>query len=237
MLVPNGTSRHAVGADAANGHSRAVSMAGSRVLRETHVMRKLHRFLIASRNHPPMPYAESKPSFGPSLTLAAAVLALAACASPPDVAVDPGSDPNAARVLLAEAAAEGPVLVTWRGEPPLPTPQFLHAVERGATGIGFDATAEGDASRRFIFDFTGGSRSLCGDPTEDRSALRPYLVKAAFCDGERAVAMAATDPTGDPERLIWRLTGRLVPDNYPQTYGFNVFGGNFGVGLGTTFGF
>ena len=47
----------------------------------------------------------------------------------------------------------------------------------------------------------------------------------------------AASSGGASERLIWRMTGRLVPDDYQQTYGLNVFGGNFGVGLGGTFGF
>ena len=164
------------------------------------------------------------------------VLALAGCASNPDVALDPGSDPIEARQLLAAAAAEGPVLVTWRGDPPVSPPTMLRAVEQGATGLSFTATDEGDAARRFVFDFTGTNTSLCGDPFEDRSTLGPYFVKAAFCDGDRAVSMAGSEPGGASERLIWRMTGRLVPDDYQQTYGLNVFGGNFGVGLGGSFG-
>jgi len=166
-----------------------------------------------------------------------ALLALAGCSSTPDVVLDPGSNPLEARRLLTTAAQEGPVLVTWRGEPPVSPPTMLRAVEQGATGLSFTATSEGEAARRFVFDFTGTNTSLCGDPFEDRSTLRPYFVKAAFCDGDRAVSMAGSDPGGASERLIWRLTGRLVPDDYQQTYGLNVFGGNFGVGLGGTFGF
>ena len=166
-----------------------------------------------------------------------ACLTLAGCASNPDVVLDPGSDPIEARQLLAAAAAEGPVLVTWRGEPPVSPPAMLRAVEQGATGLSFTATREGNAARRFVFDFTGGSTSLCGDPFQERSTLRPFAVKAAFCDGARAVSMAGSESGGASERLIWRMTGRLVPDDYQQTYGLNVFGGNFGVGLGGTFGF
>jgi len=176
-------------------------------------------------------YAARTTAFG------AAVLALAGCASTPEVVLDPGSNPLEARSLLAAAAAEGPVLVTWRGDPPVSPPTMLRAVEQGATGLSFTATREGDAARRFVFDFTGTNTSLCGDPLEDRSTLSPYFVKAAFCDGDRAVSMAGSEPGGASERLIWRMTGRLVPDDYQQTYGLNVFGGNFGVGLGGTIGF
>ncbi len=169
--------------------------------------------------------------------LAVLALALVGCATAPEIRVEPGSNVQEARRLLAETAAAGPVPVTWRGEPPLSPPALLAAVERGVRGLAVDATGTADATRRFAFDFTGGDDSLCGEPREDRTAIRTLLVKAAFCDGERAVALAATDPGDDPERLIWRLVGRLVPDDYPDTYGFNLFGSRFSIGAGATFGF
>jgi hypothetical protein len=166
-----------------------------------------------------------------------ALLLAAGCATTPEVRVDPGSNPSEARRLLAETAASGPVLVTWRGAPPLAEPALLAAVERGVRGLGLTATAAGTADRRFVFDFDGGSEPLCGDPAGDRSELDAFLVKAAFCDGERTVALAGTDPEGDPERMIWRLTDRLVPDDWPDTYSFGLFGSRFSVGAGATFGF
>lgn len=173
----------------------------------------------------------------PPLIALALTLGLVACATGPEVRVEPGSNVQEARRLLASAAAAGPVLVTWRGEPPLSAPALLAAVERGARGIDLATTATGAAERRFVFDFTGGNETLCGEPREDRTAIRTLFVKAAFCDGERAVALAGAEPGGDPERLIWRLVGRLVPDDWPETYGFNIFGGRFGIGAGGTFGF
>ena len=164
-------------------------------------------------------------------------LVLAACAPGPEVRVEPASNVLEARRLLAEAAAAGPVLVTWRGEPPLSPPALTAAVERGVGALDLAATTMGVAERRFVFDFTGGDSPLCGDPGEDQAAVRSLLVKAAFCDGERAVALAGTETGGDPERMIWRLVGRLVPDDYPDTYGFNLFGSRFRVGAGATFGF
>jgi hypothetical protein len=162
------------------------------------------------------------------------MLLLGACAAGPKVALDPASNPFEARRLLVEAAAEGPVLVTWRGAAPLATPELLRAVERGVRGLALQATATGAAERRLVLDFSGGARPLCDDPAEAGSALRPGVVRAAFCDGERAVAVASADPGGDPERLVWRLIGRLVPDDYPDTYGFGVFGNRvtFGFGVG-----
>ena len=175
----------------------------------------------------------SRPLLAP---LALAVL-LVACATGPEVRVEPGSNVQEARRLLASTAATGPVLVSWRGEPPLSEPALLAAVERGVRGIDLATTAMGAAERRFVFDFTGGNEPLCGEPREARTAIRTLFVKAAFCDGERAVALAGAEPGGEPERLIWRLVGRLVPDDWPDTYGFNLFGSRFGIGAGGSFGF
>lgn len=165
------------------------------------------------------------------------LVALGACAARPEVRVEPGSDVREARRLLADTAAAGPVRVTWRGEPPLSPPALLAAVERGVRGLDLAATATGAAERRFAFDFTGGNETLCGEPREDRTAIRTLFVKAAFCDGERAVALAGAEPDGEPERLIWRLVGRLVPDDYPDTYGFNLFGSRFSIGAGASIGY
>jgi hypothetical protein len=172
----------------------------------------------------------------PFFAFVALALALGACAPGPEVRVEPASNVQEARRLLTEAAA-GPVLVAWRGEPPLSAPALTAAVERGVRGLDLAATTMGEAERRFVFDFTGGDGPLCGDPGEDQAAVRGLMVKAAFCDGERAVALAGAEPGGDPQRMIWRLVGRLVPDDYPDTYGFNLFGSRFRVGAGATFGF
>lgn len=174
--------------------------------------------------------------FSVSAALLASLL-LGACATAPEVGLDPGSDPREARRLLAATAAQGPVLVRWRGEPPLAQAELLAAVERGVPGLAITATASGEAERRFVFDFAGGREPLCGDPAGSATSLRPYLVRAAFCDGTRAVAVAGADPAGDPQRLIWRLVGRLVPDDYPDTYGFGIFGNRITFGFGAGFSF
>jgi hypothetical protein len=40
---------------------------------------------------------------------------------------------------------------------------------------------------------------------------------------------------GEAERLVWRATARLFPDDYADSYGFDLFG--LRVGLGGSFGF
>ncbi len=164
-----------------------------------------------------------------------AMLLLGACATGPEVVLDPASNPSEARQLLVEAAAAGPVLVTWRGEAPLAEPEILRAVERGVRGLALQATATGEAERRLVLDFSGGAEPLCDDPAAAGSDFRRGLVKAAFCDGERAVALAGAEPGGDPRRLIWRLIGRLFPDDYPGTYGLDIFGNRITFGFGAGF--
>ncbi len=165
------------------------------------------------------------------------LLLSAACAPRPAVTVDPDSDPREARRLLASAAAEGPVPVTVRGEAPLDRAALLAAVERGVRGLDFATTLADEGERRFVLDYSGGTAPLCDDAAEVGDALQGVFVRAAFCDGERAVARAGADPVGDPERLVWRLMGRLVPDDYPETYGFGVFGNRITFGFGAAFGF
>jgi len=167
-------------------------------------------------------------------------LGLAACAGPAAVDLDPAADVRAARRQLAEAAAAGPVPVSVRGTAPLATPDLLRAVEQGVRGLAITAVA-GDGPRRFVLDFSGETRPLCNDqaaaegPGESGAAPLSGRVRAAFCDGGRAVAVAATERTGQPERLIWRLVGRLVPDDYQDSYGFDLFGNRIGIGGGFSF--
>lgn len=166
----------------------------------------------------------------PALLAAAALVA--GCASGPRASLEPGSNVLEARQLLVDTAAQGPVLVTWTGDPPLSPPSLLAAVERGVTGLRVETTTAGTAERRFAFRFDPAGPAICGDPAFATSA--PGQVQAAFCDGSRAVSVASMtlDPSIDPERLIWQLTGRVVPDDYEDTYGFGWLGNTFSIGVG-----
>jgi hypothetical protein len=163
----------------------------------------------------------------------AGVLALVAgCAAGPRPSLEPGSSVLEARQLLVDTAAEGPVLVTWTGNAPLSEPSLLAAVERGVTGLRVETTTKGTAARRFDFRFDPTGPAICGDAAF--ASTTPSRVQAAFCDGERAVSVASVEMTGntDPERLIWQLTGRVVPDDYEENYGFGWFGNMFSIGVG-----
>ncbi len=163
----------------------------------------------------------------------AAVLVLAAgCASGPRPSLELGSSVLEARQLLVDTAAEGPVLVTWTGNPPLSEPSLLGAVERGVTGLRVETTTKGTAERRFDFRFDSTGPAICGDAAF--ASTTPAQVQAAFCDGDRAVSVASVEMTGDsdPERVIWQLVGRVVPDDYEEGYGFGWLGNTFSIGVG-----
>lgn len=187
----------------------------------------------------------------PTIALAAALgVALAACtASAP---IRPGAgDPRAARALLKEAAADGAV----RLETNIPTTGALGTLTReeierlaarGVTGLdvrfGMPPEATGPARLLLIFDPPPGfepTRACAAEtlppavPTGSATRLR-----AVFCNGGAFVADTVGTTTGDAaelERLVWRSTTRLFPDDYAETYGFNLFG--YRLGLHGTLGF
>lgn len=164
--------------------------------------------------------------------LAAGLALIAGCAAGPRPSLEPGSSVLEARQLLVDTAAEGPVLVTWTGNPPLSEPSLLAAVERGVTGLRVETMTNGTAERRFAFRFDPTGPAICGDAAF--ASTTPGEIQAAFCDGDRAVSVASVEMTGDsdPERVIWQLTGRVVPDDYEDTYGFGWFGNTFSIGVG-----
>jgi hypothetical protein len=159
-----------------------------------------------------------------------AVLAVSACAAP-TVRLGPDADPRAARRLLEEAAATGPVRLEVNGPPraadgALTVPEIAEQAARGVRGLAVrfadvPGTAAGSARLLLLFD-------------PPPAAEGPLRLQAVFCAGGAALADATATTEGrtraDAERLIWRTTGRLFPDDYPDTYGFDLFGRRAGVG-------
>jgi hypothetical protein len=196
-----------------------------------------------------MPRAATSPTFGLLV-----VLAVAACAAP-TVRLGSDADPRAARRLLQEAAAKGAVRLEVNGPPraadgTLNVPEIAEQAARGVQGLAVrfvdvpDAAA-GSAWLILVFDPPPGGlrpRLACGaDALPPPAPEGPLRLQAVFCESGAAVAdaTAATDgrTRADAERLIWRTTGRLFPDDYPETYGFDLFGRRAGIGLGGTFGY
>ena len=56
---------------------------------------------------------------------------------------------------------------------------------------------------------------------------------AVYCQGEQPIAeVRGTVETGGDalERSLWVATGRLFPDDYESSYGFNLFGNRISLG-------
>lgn len=180
------------------------------------------------------------------------VLALAAC-STPDVALGPDSDPGLARNQLREAAAQGPVRLEVNGLPAttggaLSAEAVARAAAQGVVGIPV-TFAEDPAlpvAPRLVLLFDPGPNPVDPDFACSRQALPavvpssgPLELQAVFCSAPLAVASAkAASEERTPaaaERLIWRTTRTLFPDDYDETYGFNLFGWRVRPGASASF--
>jgi hypothetical protein len=183
------------------------------------------------------------------MRMAAALLValLAGCAASPPVQVGADSDTRAARAQLREAAAAGPVRLELNALPRGSdgTLTEARAAEQAARGIkGLDVRfagkpeATGPARLLLLFDPPAGTRPTvacnAGALPEPLADAGPTRLRAVFCNGGAFVADASATTEGrslaDLDRLIWRTTGRLFPDDYPETYGFDLFGRRVSLG-------
>lgn len=189
-------------------------------------------------------------STGARLLTAGALFALQACAASPPVELGAESDVSTARLLLEEASRAGPVRLEINALPRTATgPLIRDVVERqaarGVRGLdvrfGAPPEATGPSRLLLLFDPSRELRptAVCNEErlpgSEPAAGTRLHAV---FCDGGQFVADARAATSGstaaEVERLIWRTTGRLFPDDYQDTYGFDLFG--YRVGLGGQFG-
>jgi hypothetical protein len=171
-------------------------------------------------------------------------IGLAACSTSP-VRLGPDSDPRVARQLLANAAATGPVPLAVNelpvaGGTALTMPQVARQAARGVTGmtVSFDGRPEAAGSARLLllFDPLPGmaARQVCTAARLPAPAHNgpPLRLQAVFCDAGAfiadASAAAEAASVADVERLIWRTTGRLFPDDWQDTYGLRQLGWPFG---------
>lgn len=172
------------------------------------------------------------------------LIGLAGCAASP-VKLGPDSDPRVARQLLANAAATGPVRLEVNelpvaGGTALTMAQVAEQAARGVVrmAVRFAEQPEATGSARLLLLF---------DPPPDVPARRvctaallprpvdsppPLRLQAIFCDGGAfiadASAVAEAGTAAEVERLIWRTTGRLFPDDWQDTYGLRQLGWPFG---------
>lgn len=171
------------------------------------------------------------------------VLVAAGCAREPPVAVEPGSDPAEARRELVAAAQAGPVpFVLLRLEERPSEAEAAGLAARGVSGLAvrFAPAAPSSGGRRLVVALDGLEEpaAICAGTARSASGPEARAVLAAWCDGDRPVARvrlpAAVDRV-ERERAVWRAVARLFPDDYAETYGWNLFG--LRVTIGGSFGF
>jgi hypothetical protein len=181
-----------------------------------------------------------------ALLLAALAAAPLGCAGEPRIDRPFAAEVAEARRLLVEAAAGGPVRLELDGLPSSLGPR--RAAELAAEGVSgvtvaFATTAAPNSPRLLLaFDLPPqiDTGRLCASPSASVPTT-PHRLTAVLCQGQRAVAsvtgVAAGGAPADTERLVWRTTAMLFPDDYAETYGFNLFGSRLRLGLGGSFGF
>jgi hypothetical protein len=182
------------------------------------------------------------------LPVLAALVLTAGCAGTGDLAVSPEADRRAARRALAEAAQAGPVPLVVAGDPaPLAPADLPRLAAQGVRGLDprFEAGGGGGGGeRRLVLWFdpppdANGARACGAEPLGAAPSAPVPRLLAAWCEGEAPAASvrgeAPAASRAEAERLVWRATARLFPDDYADTYGFDLFG--FRVGLGASFGF
>lgn len=182
------------------------------------------------------------------------VLLLTACAPAEPITVGPDSDRRAARARLAQAAASGPVRLDLNTAPTtaevaLTPEEIALAAARGVRGlpVAFSTDRGTPTSPRLVLLFDPATRPnpamICSAdvlPPATPSGS-PHHLHAVFCADDLPLADArAVAEVPDPAalgRTIWRTTARLFPDDYEESYGFNLFGSRIRLGLSGTFGF
>lgn len=189
------------------------------------------------------------------LSIVGILVLVAACAATPDVSAEAGPE---ARRALAEAAARGPVLAVVDGTIGALTPSerdrlVTGAMARGVTGLDVRFTtdpAQAAAPDPYLAVVLNAppvtpAAAACrrtarpgGAPAGDR-----LHVLAAFCRGQEVLGAARGSiqaPLDDPrqlERLLWSTAAALFPDDYAESYGFDILPGWLDLGIGGSFGF
>jgi hypothetical protein len=165
--------------------------------------------------------------------LTAFLLGLAACAGS-EIRGSPRPDLQLARSQLAAAAASGPIPLAVLGDPaPLTTSQVAELAATGISGLRptFVPASSPPASSHLVlaFDATVAPDAACAADRADASgAPSSGGLLAIWCEGRQPVAYLADRARGEEgqarSRGVWQLTRRLFPDDYPERYGFNLFG-------------
>lgn len=177
--------------------------------------------------------------------IALACLTIVGCAAVEPEIVGPfPADAAAARDRLVEARQLGEVLIEVRGAPSsLPPSRVASLAATGVSALSVDFVVEaGPPQPRLVLQFGAADPyELCADPPPVQPGPPPLRLAAAFCDGATPVAALAATAAGAEqeavERLVWRTTDRLFPDDYESRYGWRLFGERVRFGLSGSYGF
>jgi hypothetical protein len=175
------------------------------------------------------------------------LLGLAACASGPQVATGPQSNPSGARGILAAASTEGPVPLVIDAVPssfPGGASQIASTASNAVAWLGASFVAKPEVApdqRRLVFRFADVVRdpaSTCGGaPTPGTPPAPPLELFAVLCDGTRPVAdatgTASDDSVAAGDQLVAAVTDRLFPGNSTTGYSNSIPGVSIGVGVGS----
>jgi hypothetical protein len=178
-------------------------------------------------------------------------LLMAGCGSVPSVTSDTGVGNT--RQTLAERTEQGAVLAVVIGNPFAMDETRLDsmvtdAMAAGVSGMSVDFTTDSvqaaAAEPRLVVLLNPAA-----DPTGSAACRNPTLVRtlpggddlrvlAAFCNGADSLgSVEAQDTVNGPtdrrfQRLLWRTSAALFPDDYAQTYGFGLLPDSFDFGFG-----
>jgi hypothetical protein len=179
---------------------------------------------------------------------------LAGCAQEPRRTGAPGED---ARRALAEQRKQGPIRAVIRGNPFGMDEARLEdlvtrAMAQGVAGLSVAFTSHPDqtaASEPHLVVILNPAQeppaaAACGAPeTVATLPAAPTLsVFAVFCQGDRPLdAVRQEGPVAGPtdrsfQRLLWRTSAALFPDDYPNTYGLGILPSWLSIGVGGSFG-
>jgi hypothetical protein len=181
-------------------------------------------------------------------------LLLAGCAQEP-TRTTPGED---ARRALAESRSGGAIRTVVRGNPfgmdeARRDALVTAAMAEGVAGLDVRFTTYPDqaaAPEPHLVVVLNPAADLpaaaaCGAPETLRTlpADESLSVLAAFCQGEEMLeAVREQDRVAGPtdrnfERLLWRTSAALFPDDYWDSYGFGLLPRGIDLGIGGSFGF
>ena len=205
----------------------------------------------------PDPSAPRRGRAGRGTRLLAALIAgglLAGCAQEAPRTGAPGED---ARRALAEHRKAGPIRAVVRGNPfGMDEARLENLVTRamgqGVSGLDVSFTPHPDQAATpephlvVVLNPTREppAAAACRAPETIATApaTEPLSVFAVFCQGDQPLNAAhEEDRVAGPtdrkfERLLWRTSAALFPDDYANSYGFGILPPWLGIGVGGSFG-